>query len=535
MPKGARIDAYLESLKTTDGDVDDNGANTPPDDDLSGGAVSDDSLDATASHETTRIDDAISNRHHNEFLQQLKMRLKKTAATQPESTTPTNDAPSDSMIIKPEAKPRKVDSVSQTEDTETGWKQKRKAAVAAAAAAAARTTTTITPRASIEAPVIDDVLSVSGEEELKATIKQLRHVDYKSTNAAASTTTDPMLESSSSLARVRQLVTQKVEPLQHHRPLLTAADNNKTNGSIESADTIDQKRQNRLLPPPPSSQFGTADGASTSNPPAPPPPIPRSFCTLQRSLRTKSVLGLKSAAECRQSAAVNEQQLARVSESIDETPTSLLNRAQSLRDLTNRFEKLQMPPLPPPPIAAARASCVVADKRHSMMEGSSSAEKPPRALVRPVGAANSMLMMVRSESGKDEMMIADSATPPSSSVNKDSLVDLYRRLDGCVCELRGGASDSNPNAALIRLSDFVQQFQTMLAVYAQDISPHSKFRYRYVDYCNCGLQPILGLIIRSGCNFYVVIIDNFSTFLDFLSVYLEAAIDYPSCVDVFSC
>lgn len=74
-------------------------------------------------------------------------------------------------------------------------------------------------------------------------------------------------------------------------------------------------------------------------------------------------------------------------------------------------------------------------------------------------------------------------------VNKDSLLELYRRLDGCICDLRNeriARSEKNlarndaQNAILIRLSDIMQQFHHMCAIYAENISPHSKFRYRLV-------------------------------------------------------
>uniref|UniRef100_A0A914V5G2 F-actin binding domain-containing protein n=1 Tax=Plectus sambesii TaxID=2011161 RepID=A0A914V5G2_9BILA len=115
--------------------------------------------------------------------------------------------------------------------------------------------------------------------------------------------------------------------------------------------------------------------------------------------------------------------------------------------------------------------------------------KPPRAVVRPVASPRHSKEggLTSANSTLDVLEVTEATT--SSPLNKDSLVDLYRRLDGCMGELRGASSRPNSNSAnnshasLIRLSDVVQQFQTMCAVYAENISPHSKFRYRLVVRC----------------------------------------------------
>lgn len=70
------------------------------------------------------------------------------------------------------------------------------------------------------------------------------------------------------------------------------------------------------------------------------------------------------------------------------------------------------------------------------------------------------------------------------------MLDLYRRLESCICDLRNErvsrVKDQHVNYAdgqhvlLIRLSDLMQQFHHLCAIYAENISPHSKFRYRLV-------------------------------------------------------
>lgn len=58
---------------------------------------------------------------------------------------------------------------------------------------------------------------------------------------------------------------------------------------------------------------------------------------------------------------------------------------------------------------------------------------------------------------------------------------LYRILDHLrdLKDIRPGkAGNDNRHTHLLQLSDHVQQLHSTCAIYAENISPHSKFRYR---------------------------------------------------------
>ncbi|CAG9533871.1 unnamed protein product [Cercopithifilaria johnstoni] len=140
-------------------------------------------------------------------------------------------------------------------------------------------------------------------------------------------------------------------------------------------------------------------------------------------------------------------------------------RAQSLRDLTSKFEKMGNSGLNATPFKGPflRAG----EKRYSMMEN--------------VASANGI---VSTSDGS-----ISSARESQPAVSRDSLLDLYRRLESCICDLRNKRVSrvskgqhanyaDGQHALLIRLSDLMQQFHHLCAIYAENISPHSKFRYR---------------------------------------------------------
>jgi hypothetical protein len=115
LPKGQRIEAFLDSMRNVD-ELVTNGDSVFHD------HGSDDSLDAipsvslSAPH-TSRDGNPI-NEPSNELLQQLKQRLKKTTSenfTQEDAIRPQ----------RPEPKPRKVDDGSQTDTKTTGWGKKK--------------------------------------------------------------------------------------------------------------------------------------------------------------------------------------------------------------------------------------------------------------------------------------------------------------------------------------------------------------------------------------------------------------------------
>uniref|UniRef100_A0AC34QPU7 F-actin binding domain-containing protein n=1 Tax=Panagrolaimus sp. JU765 TaxID=591449 RepID=A0AC34QPU7_9BILA len=130
-----------------------------------------------------------------------------------------------------------------------------------------------------------------------------------------------------------------------------------------------------------------------------------------------------------------------------------LIRAQSLKDLTSKFEKLGKSANP------SATHRTVSEKRFSCFEGSG----------------------IDRDSQHSTPANFDDGTLPS--VSKEHLAQLYRKLENCITELRNGrkprnGADSEYNATIIKLSDLMQQFHETCGIYAENISPHSKFRYR---------------------------------------------------------
>uniref|UniRef100_A0A1I7XJK9 Non-specific protein-tyrosine kinase n=1 Tax=Heterorhabditis bacteriophora TaxID=37862 RepID=A0A1I7XJK9_HETBA len=375
MPKTARIDAYLESMKKNQPDNTDAEAESPGFSSVSR-TVSDDSLDALP------LPDGRGGQ--NQMLQQLKSRLKKTKSESPVSDstksnatisnsgpstssasspcTPRNESsteriapepptrqsvgPVEAVLVKPEPRPRRIERVdggSQTDVTEIGWKSRRS-------------------KINKDDKKVEDN-NESTEGELKARIRTLRHVEkHKSQTSDDGSSVSGITETRNNFiaadavpetARVRQLITQKVK------------------------------------------------------------------------FNITCILGLL----CEKSS--NRRILAVVP-----FRSGLLGNS--------------------------------AQKRFSLME------VKPRATVIPAGSSSPLEPLTPSTSSEQQ------------SVNKDSLLELYRKLEGCVHDLRNervGRVTLSPRGdsrltLLIRLSDVMQQFHTMCAIYAEQITPHSKFRYR---------------------------------------------------------
>lgn len=121
-------------------------------------------------------------------------------------------------------------------------------------------------------------------------------------------------------------------------------------------------------------------------------------------------------------------------------------------------------------------------------EKTSTLNKPPRAIVRPVAPPRAHLLSSGAnqnanvkgagiEDNSDrEKVFADTSATLQDRVNKDSILDLYRSLDSNVTNLKQMRSHSN--SSFIQLSDKLLQFKLMCSTYAENISPHSKFRFR---------------------------------------------------------
>ncbi|VDO36818.1 unnamed protein product [Onchocerca flexuosa] len=299
-----------------------------------------------------------------------------------------------------------------------------------------------------------------GENELRARIRQLRHVEKRNSVEKQQNRNGERREPVNiETARVRTLITQKVAPLQHHRPFSMQPD-------VESSESSDDDSSKAVIVQP--EQLENEPLAQRSGTKL----HPRAYSTLQRSIKiTFFFIQASSVILSKRAIAGNDVNNGNASTKLrskvaahptvpdcNETDELELNgsmiRAQSLRDLTSKFEK--MGPL-------LRAG----EKRYSMMENVAGTES-----------------MVSSSDGS----ISSARESNKPAVSRDSLLELYRRLESCICDLRNERVSQvkgqhanytdGQHALLIRLSDLMQQFHHLCAIYAENISPHSKFRYR---------------------------------------------------------
>lgn len=272
------------------------------------------------------------------------------------------------------------------------------------------------------------------EDNLKAHIRSLRHVeklDEKRKSDAkqleetrASTSTAPVPE----VAKVRHLVTQKVAPLQHHRPF-----------SVQESGDSDLS----------SAMLGKGGEK-------------RSRGTDRGGLRPVSAIQKPKLREI-----ISKDHIPATNEELH----AGMVRTQSLRDITTKFEKLAA--VPAKSIATrGKVSSSAAIKRFSLLES-----KPQSST-----AAESSQRTTPDDDAAAQVPICE-----QQNVSKDSLLALCHILEERMQELRNertgrGAKMSSRSdsqlAILIRLSDVMQQFHSMCAIYAEQVTPHSKFRYR---------------------------------------------------------
>ncbi|EPB70661.1 hypothetical protein ANCCEY_10239 [Ancylostoma ceylanicum] len=278
------------------------------------------------------------------------------------------------------------------------------------------------------------------EGELKARIRTLRHVekpDEKSTPESVGNSADEAASTSSAsvpeVARVRQLITQKVAPLQHHRPFSVQASSDDSDSSASTL-AVNMKHVEKR------------NGGSDSD-------GPRPFSTLQRP-KLREI--------------ASKDHVPTANEELD----SGMVRTQSLRDITTKFEKLTAAPAKT--AVSIRGGLVgsAANKRFSLLESKAH--------------SSSVTSETSPSSSPDDVVATPLSNCEQQSVSKESLLALYRTLEGCVQDLRNervgrmtqtSRTDSRL-AMLIRLSDVMQQFHSTCAIYAEQITPHSKFRYR---------------------------------------------------------
>ena len=518
LPKGQRIEAFLESIEKNPVMTDINQESTGSNNTLprngahkylnKSGHGSDDSLDAipipiSARSHTDNVEnmDNINDSNgygKNELLTQLKERLKKTERKEedkrcltvtaspatvrresmngsPESISINSHITStmalnSNLLKKPEPKPRKFEN----NFNDPIWKKKL-------------TEYNFNEQSSISTTSSSNEPEI--ENELKTKIKQLRHVEK--TNSTSSEgedsgerrsssistnskedSSDGTTKSTVSLRNMKndfknnqeelnnsavslrnsknefknnqdgKIKTQKVAPLQHHRPFSMQTEKNETpiipvkpSKDSESVPTVSMQVLELQR------QY---EEENLTN-------------SLKRNLKKEATLNSEIVPKPRKFPPADSKIPSRPSPNDSTTGSdedSAIIRAQSLRDLTSKFEKLTKPV--PTVIPAHRT---VSEKRFSCFEPG----------------------IERETHHSTPANFEDGSSP---TVSKEHLAQLYRRLETCITDLRNDKKssfvdpDSEHHAMLIKLSDLMQQFHGTCAIYAENISPHSKFRYR---------------------------------------------------------
>uniref|UniRef100_A0AC34GK16 F-actin binding domain-containing protein n=1 Tax=Panagrolaimus sp. ES5 TaxID=591445 RepID=A0AC34GK16_9BILA len=166
----------------------------------------------------------------------------------------------------------------------------------------------------------------------------------------------------------------------------------------------------------------------------------------------------------------------------DEESAAAMIRAQSLKDLTTKFEKLGGRANPPANNATHRT---VSEKRFSCFDP-------------PASEQQQQQQQLQETHHSTPSNFEDGSSP---TVSKDQLAKLYRQLESNINDLRTQRKpvllrnssissatmaqqhqqqqpDGLNDKSIIKLSDNMQRFHDICKIYAENISPHSKFRYR---------------------------------------------------------
>uniref|UniRef100_A0A8R1HL11 Tyrosine-protein kinase n=1 Tax=Caenorhabditis japonica TaxID=281687 RepID=A0A8R1HL11_CAEJA len=459
MPKGQRIDDYLNSMRRVESwkestDADNEGAGSSS---LSR-TVSNDSLD------TLPLPDSMNSSTYgkmnpiageNVFLRQIRSKLKKRGET-PELEHIDSDTADESMTKSDKSPFGSLSKQTATNSTKPDNSQERHiraspvpvppsriASVGGKTDAKAEDSSDETTKdvgvwglkhavtRKIEIVKNDSYPSVEGE--LKAKIRNLRHVPKEETSQEDSpvdvvdtTTNDREVvigKEGNEKARVRQLVTQKVSPLQHHRPFSLQCPNNSTSTAIAQSEHAD------------SSETSSLSGIHEEKRKAPEP------------LRKRS-----------------DEKIVPVTWLINggDKDTNGMSRTKSLRDITTKFEQLGNPNGNKIEEAPYREHAVEkkSSKRFSMLEGCNELKHvvPPRR----------------------NRNLDEPGSLEEEPVSKDMIVSLLAVIQKDFVSLPSTPTELTDEKMqqFVMLADNVQKLHSTCSVYAEQISPHSKFRFK---------------------------------------------------------
>ncbi|UMM40511.1 hypothetical protein L5515_017113 [Caenorhabditis briggsae] len=465
MPKGQRIDAYLDSMRRVDSwkestDADNEGAGSSS----MSRTVSNDSLD------TLPLPDSMTSSTYgkmhpvvgeNVFLRQIRSKLKKRGETpeldhidsdtadetnKSDKTSPFGSLNKSSVKYSLKNGSDFNNRHSRASPVPVPVPPSRNASVSVKVESKAEDSSDETTKdgmwgpkhavtRKIEIVKADSYQNVEGE--LKAKIRNLRHVpkeenhDDSPLDATDTTNDSAIVLPPNEKARVRQLVTQKVSPLQHHRPFSLQCPNNSTSSALSHSEH--------------------ADSSETS-----------SLSEIQEE-KMKSELARKSNGETK---------VVPVTWMINggdkERESNRMSRTKSLRDITTKFEQLGTPSSAveskieeAPYREHALEKKGGSTKRFSMMEGN-----------------GELKHVVPSRKNRN---LEESGSIEEEPVSKDIIVSLLRVIQKDFVNLSNLASSELTDEKLqqfVIMADNVQKLHGTCSVYAEQISPHSKFRFK---------------------------------------------------------
>uniref|UniRef100_A0A183C8P9 non-specific protein-tyrosine kinase n=1 Tax=Globodera pallida TaxID=36090 RepID=A0A183C8P9_GLOPA len=517
MGKGAKVEAFLESIKR--GGSADLGFPVPAREDGASEEYEDEEeeqWEGKNSLRNGRTSDCRQDQLGMLPLQHLKLRLKKTvsesSAMGPRGESKQKQENSD-RLKRPEPKPRrsiegkaKMLGIGRSASSSSSSNSPPDSSLPTKTAIIRTIPNTFASKESSEEA--DGKEEDEEENELRAKIRQLRHVQRKGEDDRKGD--EPPMPKIGE-AKIRHLVTQKVAPLQHHRPFSMQAvaegdecaypkGGEQPNGSeksdIMSASVEDVRRMGSKCGDG-TREAGTETTRRTEerSPGRATVRMP-SFATLQRGrTQRKQICVRPRGVAVTGGAAYEQKKLSLDNCAMGDSPEGVDRETDDRIHSLGEFANFDRDDVKPPK-----------DLQHVHPPG-----KRRSLLVEPMAPASSTLghhhespMAVQQEEGLNSQ-------PP---VSKEYLQELYAQLDASIQELHSrrpsssssspissaqsvgvfllskaiaskssqgiGLSDAQQNqrhVELIRIGDLLQQFHDTCKIYAENITPYSKFKF----------------------------------------------------------
>uniref|UniRef100_A0AC35UHA7 Tyrosine-protein kinase n=1 Tax=Rhabditophanes sp. KR3021 TaxID=114890 RepID=A0AC35UHA7_9BILA len=507
LPKKQRIEAFLDSLETTVGGDDTEstttGYGTKSDIAKNG---SQDSLDTIPS----------SANHQSELLLQLKSRLKKTTTMDSISNKRENDNSSSPNISpqsihqKPAYRPRKLDNIDE-------GLVKSKA-----------------PKPPPKTVTLENVCIDDGENELTAKIRKLRHVENKHAKPTISVSPvgtsypePPPRTDRTDAAKIRNLAAHKIAPSQHHRPF-SIQPGEANNLHFRSSSTTSSSRslsseENALknyesysinVPKRPPKRISLGGSANVVN------QSPKHFATANKpTTKPQSLFGLFSRAD--KKVKQNAQESGNNLEVINNVPKSkriIIGEAElnlvREKEAETKAEKLSADELGlMNGMARTQSMREIVLKNYDDNNKALTLSNGPSPNFHQDELTSTPLMKSKKRySYMDKPQNTINLADKMSSVSKEHLTNLHTEIEDCITSFRSGHmmqvkpsqiaasrklfndgdSEKYQNTLLITLNELLIKFHEKCTIYAENISPYSKFKYKelleHVDALNRQLR-----------------------------------------------